>query len=62
MSSPPRDRDRTNQVYVGHLPFRASEKDVEHDFEQFGKIRNISIKKGFAFIVSSPSNPIIDLR
>ncbi len=43
---------------MGHLPYKADEKDIEREFDRFGKISNIAIKKGFAFIVPvSNSDP-----
>jgi RNA recognition motif-containing protein len=47
-----------NKIYVGNLPFQLSEQDLDASFQQFGKIKEISIIKdrdtneckGFAFI------------
>ena len=40
------------RVYIGRLSSRASERDVEHFFRGYGKIRDVVIKSGFGFIVS----------
>jgi len=53
MDSPPRDRDRDRgaQIYIGHLSQRVEEKDLEREFKEFGDIKNVSVKKGYGFIV-----------
>lgn len=42
-----------NRVYIGRLSSRATERDVEHFFRGYGKLRDIVLKNGFGFIVSS---------
>lgn len=47
-----------NKIYVGNLPFSATEQDLEGEFQQCGKIQEVAIikdrfsneSKGFAFI------------
>jgi len=39
----------STRVYVGGLSHRAREKDIERYFRKFGRIREISLKNGFAF-------------
>jgi len=39
-----------SRLYVGHIPYEANEKDVERFFKGYGKIRDILVKKGFAFV------------
>jgi cold-inducible RNA-binding protein len=47
-----------NKIYVGNLPFQLTEQDLEGEFQQFGKIKEIALIrdrysndfKGFAFI------------
>jgi len=41
----------SSRVYVGHLPSRATERDIEHFFRGFGRIRDIVLKNGFGFVV-----------
>lgn len=41
----------SSRVYIGHLSSRASERDVEHFFRGFGRIRDVVIKSGFGFVV-----------
>ena len=43
----------TNRVYIGGLNSRASQRDVEKFFRDYGKIRDIILKNGFGFVVSS---------
>uniref|UniRef100_A0A0K0D3H5 RRM domain-containing protein n=1 Tax=Angiostrongylus cantonensis TaxID=6313 RepID=A0A0K0D3H5_ANGCA len=38
------------RVYLGRLPFRARESDIERFFQGYGKITDIAMKRGFAFI------------
>ena len=40
----------STRVYFGGLSHRAREKDVERFFRKFGRIRDISLKNGFAFV------------
>jgi RNA recognition motif-containing protein len=40
------------QIYVGGLSRKTREDDIEKAFEKFGKIRTISFKQKYAFIVS----------
>jgi RNA recognition motif-containing protein len=42
----------TTRVYIGRLSSRASERDVEHFFRGYGRIRDIVLKNGFGFVVS----------
>merc|ERR1739848_554280 len=37
-------------VYLGGLSHRARERDVEKFFRKFGRIKDISLKNGFAFV------------
>jgi arginine/serine-rich splicing factor 4/5/6 len=39
-----------SRVYMGGISYRARERDIEHFFGKFGKIREISLKSGFCFI------------
>ena len=43
----------TSRVYIGRLPSRATERDVEHFFRGFGRIRDVVLKNGFGFVVST---------
>jgi len=40
----------TTRLYVGRLPYRAKERDLEEFFHRFGRLRDIIIKNGFAFV------------
>lgn len=42
-----------SRVYVGNLPHRASERDLESFFKGFGRIREVVLKNGFGFVVSA---------
>ena len=45
----PSDQTR---VYLGRIPYDTREKDIEKFFKGFGKINDIMMKHGFAFVVS----------
>ena len=38
------------RVYVGGISHRARERDVEKLFDRFGRIKDVSLKNGFAFV------------
>lgn len=42
-----------NRIYVGRLADRASDRDIENFFRDYGRINDIIIKRGFGFVVSS---------
>ena len=46
-------RDRAPRVFLGRLPRDARERDVEKFFRGFGRIREINLKNGFGFVVST---------
>jgi len=45
------EKEETNQIYVGKLSWRVHEKDLEEAFKEFGHIKEINVKRGYAFIV-----------
>jgi len=40
----------STRVYIGHLPYKAREGDVENFFIRYGRIREILLKNGFGFV------------
>ena len=40
----------STRVYVGGLSYKVRETDIEYFFRKYGKLREISMKNGFAFI------------
>lgn len=42
----------TKRLYVGRIPGRATEEDVERFFRPVVKPRQVLLKNGFAFVVS----------
>ena len=42
-----------NRVYIGRLPFRVHEKDIERFFRGIGRINDIMLKSGYCFVVST---------
>ena len=47
-----RDRERGCRVFIGRLPYRADKRDIERFFKGYGRIQDIHLKTGYAFIVS----------
>ena len=52
---------KNSQVYVSRFSRSTGEDDLNDNFKQFGKIREISMKNGYAFIVTLSSNKLIIL-
>lgn len=42
-----------HRVYVGGLPYGARERDLERFFKGYGRTKDILIKNGYGFVVSS---------
>ena len=40
-----------SRVHIGRLPDEARERDVEHFFRGYGRIREVILKRGFGFVV-----------
>lgn len=40
------------QVFVTRLPRDISEDELKKSFRKFGKIKEVTLKKGFGFVVS----------
>lgn len=38
------------RVYVGGISFEARERDLERFFKGYGRIREVLLKRGFAFV------------
>ncbi|KAH7725102.1 Sfrs5 protein [Aphelenchoides avenae] len=39
-----------SRVYIGHLPHRATERDIERFFRGYGRLRDVVMKNGFGFV------------
>lgn len=58
------ESDGNEQIYVGNLPYRTTEKDLRKFFEQYGEINSIRVirdqatgrSRGFAFITYCTGN------
>src|SRR6218665_3636294 len=44
-------RDMGSRIYIGRLPYRAQERDIEKFFKGYGKVRDIMLKNGYGFVV-----------
>lgn len=42
--------DLRNRIYIGKLHYDVREKDIERFFKDFGKINDINMKNGYAFV------------
>ncbi|KAE9549334.1 hypothetical protein FO519_007450 [Halicephalobus sp. NKZ332] len=40
----------STRVYIGNLDFEANSRDVERFFDGYGRITDVKVKKGFAFV------------
>lgn len=40
------------RVFVGGLTYRVRERDLERFFRKYGRVKDISMKNGYAFVVS----------
>lgn len=38
------------RVYIGGLPYRVKERDIERFFRGYGKLREVLIKNGYGFV------------
>lgn len=45
-----RERESTTQIFVTKLHRNTNESDLKEAFSKFGKIKDISMKRGYAFI------------
>jgi len=43
-------RDRNPQIFIAKLSSDVRERDLEDEFKRYGRIRNIELKRGYAFI------------
>jgi RNA recognition motif-containing protein len=43
-------REKNPQIFVAKLNSSVREKDLDYEFRKFGTIKNIQMKRGYAFI------------
>jgi RNA recognition motif-containing protein len=48
-----RYNDSNCRVFLGRLPYRIRESEIERFFKNYGRINDINVKTGFAFVVST---------
>jgi arginine/serine-rich splicing factor 4/5/6 len=41
---------RNTQIFIAKLSSSIREKDLDYEFRRFGNIKNIQLKRGYAFI------------
>ena len=49
-----------SRVYVGRLPYRARERDVESFFKGYGRVRDVLMKNGYCFVELSSAHDAED--
>lgn len=45
-----RKKSENSKIFVTKLSYRITKRDLDREFGRFGKIRNLQLKKGYAFI------------
>ena len=45
-----RKKNENSKIFVTKLSYRITKRDLEREFGRFGQIRNLQLKKGYAFI------------
>ncbi|KAL0338372.1 UNVERIFIED_CONTAM: Serine/arginine-rich splicing factor RS2Z33 [Sesamum angustifolium] len=61
----PRYEDRygsTTRLYVGHLSSRTRSRDLEHIFSRYGRVRDVDMKRDYAFVEFSDPRDADDAR
>ncbi|XP_042049894.1 serine/arginine-rich splicing factor RS2Z32-like isoform X1 [Salvia splendens] len=61
----PRYDDRygtTTRLYVGHLSSRTRSRDLEHVFSRYGRVRDVDMKRDYAFVEFSDPRDADDAR
>jgi RNA recognition motif-containing protein len=43
-------KERNTQIFVAKLSSGVREKDLDYEFRRFGPVKNIQLKRGYAFI------------
>ncbi|XP_073016504.1 serine/arginine-rich splicing factor RS2Z32-like isoform X1 [Primulina eburnea] len=61
----PREGDRygsSARLYVGHLSSRTRSRDLEHIFSRYGRVRDVDLKRDYAFVEYSNPRDADDAR
>ncbi|KAL1545892.1 serine/arginine-rich splicing factor RS2Z32-like isoform X3 [Salvia divinorum] len=61
----PRYEDRygsSTRLYVGHLSSRTRSRDLEHVFSRYGRVRDVDMKRDYAFVEFSDPRDADDAR
>ncbi|XP_010558303.1 PREDICTED: serine/arginine-rich splicing factor RS2Z32-like isoform X2 [Tarenaya hassleriana] len=56
------DRDSTTRLYVGRLSSRTRERDLERLFSRYGRVRDVDVKRDYAFVDFSDPRDADDAR
>lgn len=43
-------REKNPQIFIAKLSSNVREKDLEYEFRRYGTIKNVELKRGYAFI------------
>ncbi|KAJ6406653.1 hypothetical protein OIU84_010211 [Salix udensis] len=56
------DRYASTRLYVGHLASRTRSRDLEHLFSKYGRVRDVDMKRDYAFVEFSDPRDADDAR
>ncbi|KAJ4831222.1 hypothetical protein Tsubulata_005506 [Turnera subulata] len=56
------DRYANTRLYVGHLSSRTRSRDLEHIFSKYGRVRDVDMKRDYAFVEFSDHRDADDAR
>uniref|UniRef100_A0A2P2M7S7 Uncharacterized protein MANES_09G072000 n=1 Tax=Rhizophora mucronata TaxID=61149 RepID=A0A2P2M7S7_RHIMU len=56
------DRYANTRLYVGHLSSRTRSRDLEYFFSKYGRVRDVDMKRDYAFVEFSDSRDADDAR
>lgn len=48
---------KNRQIFVTKLPRDTTKEELQKLFEEFGKIRDVTMKRTYGFVVYAPPNP-----
>jgi arginine/serine-rich splicing factor 4/5/6 len=43
-------REKNCQIFIAKLSSSVREKDIDYEFRRFGSIKNVQVKRGYAFV------------
>lgn len=43
-------REKNSQIFIAKLAPEVRERDIDYEFKRFGPIKNVQMKRGYAFV------------